>query len=511
MNAYPDTRWVGLRFTFEFVDQEARGDAIPSSSAQDPSSQIRQVLDETEKTTAAYANLEHNRWGLSRSFKILPTTMSGIQTGWVCSVMSNADCRFTANPYLEFGFTEPHSSIGFSLHFDEATGIKPTQFRVQTFSSSGAVISEQLVENHGNTAVVDLLSPDYTRVRFEFIETSRPFSRVRVSEVLFGIIESFDSTSVAEATLDYSVSPIAEALPSRQCVVRIDNSDQRFNLINPHGIYAYLQQPQSFHVSMGIGSSRDSIEYVNMGEFYFATASAADSSLTAEITAYDWFYWMEKGTYSNQATGTWSLREAVVNILANAEIDCPVTIPSAAAGRTLVKVTDEMTNREALRLSLQAACCTAYFDRNGTLVVLDLAQKAPVDTLTSDNMTGPPVVTMEETVNTVRLSTRDPATNEEVVYTASNITAHEMTQVMTVSNSMVHASMGQTVAEWLLRLSQGRLTYSVSGRGNPATVLTDTVTIYDYFGVNRNAVITKQRFHYDGGLAAESEAIALGS
>ena len=91
MNAYPDTRWVGLRFTFEFVDQEARDDAIPSSSAQDPSSQIRQVLDETEKTTAAYANLEHNRWGLSRSFKILPTTISGIQTGWVCSVMSNAD------------------------------------------------------------------------------------------------------------------------------------------------------------------------------------------------------------------------------------------------------------------------------------------------------------------------------------------------------------------------------------------------------------------------------------
>lgn len=511
MNAYPDTRWVGLRFTFEFVDQEARDDAIPASSAQDPSSQIRQVLDENENTVTAYANLEHNRWGLSRNFKLLPTTISGIQTGWVCSAMSNADCHFTTNPYLEFSFTEPHSSIGFTIHFDEATGVNPTKFWVRTYRNTSTLVSEQYVENHGNMAVINLLSPDYTRVRFEFVEVSRPYTRIRVSEVLFGIIESFDMTSIAEATLDYSVSPTAESLPSRECIVRIDNSDQRFNLINPDGIYAYLQQPQSFHVSMGIGESRDSIVYVNMGEFYFATASAADSSLTAEITAYDWFYWMEKGTYSNQATGTWTLRQAVTNILANAEIDCPVSIPTAAGNRTLQKVADEMTNREALRLALQAACCTAYFEREGTLVVLDLAQGTPVDTLTNNNMTGPPVVKMEEAVNTVRLSTRNPDTDEEVVYTASNIQSHEMTQVMTVSNNMVHSSMGQTVANWLLGLCQGRLTYSMSERGNPSTKLSDTVTIYDYFGVNRNAVITRQRFHYDGGLSAESEAIALGS
>ena len=170
-----------------------------------------------------------------------------------------------------------------------------------------------------------------------------------------------------------------------------------------------------------------------------------------------------------------------------------------------------MTNREALRLALQAACCTAYFDRNGTLVVLDLAESEPVDTLTSDNMAAPPAVKIEEAVNTVRLTTKDPDTDEEVVYTASNITLHEMVQVKAVTNTMVHSSMGQAVAEWLLRLSQGRLTYAMSERGNPETKLTDTVTIYDYFGVNRNAVITKQRFQYDGGLAVESEAIARGS
>ena len=68
MNAYPDTRWVGLRFTFEFVDQEARQDAIPVSSGEAASSHIRDTLDNTMTQSAAYIHLEHNRWGLGRDF-----------------------------------------------------------------------------------------------------------------------------------------------------------------------------------------------------------------------------------------------------------------------------------------------------------------------------------------------------------------------------------------------------------------------------------------------------------
>ena len=511
MNPYPDTRWVDLRFTFEFVDQEARQDAIPSSSEEAGGSHIWDTLDDTTDMSAACIYLEHNRWGLGQSFKPIPKNHKGKQMGWICSCLSRADCTFDSNPYLEFCFTEPHSSIGFTLHFEHVTGQHPTKILTQAYDSNGSIISELGTDNHSSHCVINLLSPDYTRVRFTFLETSRPYSRVRVAEVLFGVIETFEADDIVSASLEYAVDPAADSLPARQTVFRIDNSDQRFNLINPNGIYAYLQQPQAFHVSLGIGEAKDTIEYVSMGEFFFATASAEDASLTAEITAYDWFYWLEKGKFINTETGTWTLREAVSAILENAGILCEVVMPEAAAETLLVKITDEMTNREALRLAVQAACCTAYFDRDSRLVILNLAPSATADELDNDNMLSPPKVTIESAVNTVQLTVHDAESNTDTIYTASSIVDDEMMQVKSVSNNMVSASMGQAVADWLLRACQGRITYQTSERGNPAVELTDTVKICDYFQVNRNTVVTRQVFSYNGGLSAESEAIAIGS
>jgi hypothetical protein len=511
MNAYPDARWVALRFRFAFIDQRAREDATPSSSAQHEASQLGQVLDEADQPDGAFVCLEHNRWGLGQKFTFIPRDISHTETGWINSTMSRADCTFASNPYLDFEFMEPHSSIGFSIHFDEPTGQHATRIRVQTYDENGQIIDDVIKENHSALCVINLLSPDYTHVRFTFLETSRPYSRVRVSEVLFGIVETYEADDIVTASLEYSVDPIAESLPSRQTVFRIDNSDQRFNLINPDGIYAYLQQPQSFDVAMGVGESKDTIEYVSMGQFYFATASAEDASLTAEITAYDWFYWLEKANYKCTSTGEWTLGEAITSIFTTVGIECEIVISAAAASTPIMKYTEEMTCREALRLAVQAACCTAYFNRESQLVVLDLAQALPVDALNNDNMSAPPKVTIESAVNAVQLTVRNSGSSEDVVYTAANIPDGAIAQVKSVNNNMVHEDMGQAVADWILQRCQGRITYTTAERGNPATLLTDTVKIYDYFHVNRNTVVTRQVFTYDGGLHVESEAIARGS
>jgi hypothetical protein len=126
-------------------------------------------------------------------------------------------------------------------------------------------------------------------------------------------------------------------------------------------------------------------------------------------------------------------------------------------------------------------------------------------------MSEPPKVTVDEAINTVRLVVRDEANNTETVYTASNISEGDMTQIKTITNPLVAPVNGQAVADWLLARCQGRLTYRTRERGNPETALADTVQIYDFFDVNRNAVITRQLYSYDGGLSAESEAITLGA
>ena len=328
--------------------------------------------------------------------------------------------------------------------------------------------------------------------------------------MLFGVIETYDADTIAEATLRYAVDPIAESMPTKECIVRIDNSSQRFNLINPEGIFMYLQQPQAFYVSVGIGETRDEMEYVPMGEFFFATASAEDASLTAEITAYDWFYWLDKGTFHNATGGTWSLRSALTAILADAGIDAELVIDPDAAATLIQKTADDMTHREAIRQAVQAACCTAFFDRDNRLVVKDLAIGTAVDVLDADNMLQPPKVTIESAVNTVQLTTHN-STGSDVVYTASRVEPGELPQVKTVTNYMVTPENGQKVADWLLARCRGRLTYSMQERGNPETILGDTVEVRDYFNVNRKTVVTKQDFRYDGGIKEDSEAVIIGN
>lgn len=514
MNAYPAARWLGLRFVFEFVDQEAREDATPASSEADGAvSQIAQTVNDQRSQDAAFISLELNRWLLPEDsvFAPYPDDIREAQTGWVSGVLSDHRALFAENPYMEFTFSEPHSSIGFTVFFEPTTGAHADHFTVQTFDSGGTLISEADVYADSAVATVNLLSPNYTRVRFTFLRMSRPFSRLRIAEVMFGVIETYDADTVADATLKYAVDPIAEALPTKECIVRLDNSNRRFNLINPEGIYSYLQQPQAFYVSIGVGDSLDTVEYVSMGEFFFATASAEDSSLTAEITAYDWLYWLENSTYKNTETGTWSLRSALQAILTDAGIDAEIIISNDAANTLLQRVADDMTHREAIRQAVQAACCTAYFDRDNRLVVTDLGTGAAVDVLDQDNLTEPPKVRMESAVNTVQLTTRDTARNTDLVFTAANVSRGELPQVKAVTNHMVTPERGQTVADWLLARCQGRLTYEVRGRGNPETEIGETVQIKDYFDVNRNAIVTKQQYKYDGGLSEDSEAIVNGT
>lgn len=508
MNAYSDTRWVGLRLRFAFVDPDAASQAQALSSSQEPYSQIGQVLDEVEEANDKYATLEWNRWGLDDGYAIMPNSVSGIQTGWVCSTFSDKNGQFADPPFLAFEFTTKQSSVGFTITFDKTADERPSAFSITTLAQDGSTISYKRVENPGITAAVQLPSTDYYKVVFTFEKTPLPYHRVRVCEVLFGIIEVFDENSIAEGNLLYEIDPVAETLPSRKMDVKIDNSDRRFNLINPEGIYSYLQQPQGFTVTMGTGDSKDSIEYTSMGDFYFATAAADDSGLTAQISAYDWFFWMERGNYQNTATGTWTLTEAVTAILASAGISCDVKIESGKGSVLVNKNYTSMTHREALRLTVQAACCTAYFDRDGCLSILALSEESVVDTLNNDRMEESPKVSVNEAVNTVILSVPQ-IEGDELTFTASNKSDGELPQVKTITNSQVVAANGQTVANWLLNSLSSGLTYRTKERGNPETKLTDTIKIYDYYNVNRNAVVIMQDFKYDGGLSAESKAVTM--
>jgi len=151
----------------------------------------------------------------------------------------------------------------------------------------------------------------------------------------------------------------------------------------------------------------------------------------------------------------------------------------------------------------QASMSACFFNRDDELEFVDLALGDVVDELGNSNLYEPAEISVSDPINTVKITVRDEYAQTETVYTATNKKLDETEKVKPINNPLVA---NQDVAEWLLSVYQKRIYYDLRERGNPAREIADTVRIYDVYGENRNAIITKQEYIYDGALRANSEA-----
>ena len=494
---------VDLRVVFELVDVDAATTAVPDVSGQAPVSQLGQLTDGTEAMGGKFAALEPDLWALDGSVDILPDDVSGTQTGWWSDMLSGADGAFAVPPTLEFSFPEDVSSIGFTLAFDAAAGQWASRIRVTTYQADGSVLTAATVDNDAPTAVIDLMSDGYRRVAFEFLATSEPFRRARVCEAVFGIVQRFDGRTLSKAELEYALSPTAEALPAAELTVTVDNLARRYNMVNPSGVYRYLQEGQGLTAKAVMDGAA-----VELGTLYFTSSEADDDGLTATITAHDKLYWLDGSTYRGGESGTWPLREAVAAVLADAGAELEVDIPEAIGSRTVGKcVPKDASHREALRLLAQAGRSTCYIRRDGVLAFTEFPWGEPVDERDGDNLTSLAGISVGERINTVELTVRDEyAGTEELVFTAEAPRgAGEGPHVKSVTNPC--AAEGQLVADWLLGLYQRRLNYALPGMANPAVELGDTITVHDAFGGRADAVVCGVELDYDGGLLGTTKAL----
>jgi len=499
---YTSVRWVNMRVVFSLIDLQAASLAVPSTSGAAFISQLSQLTDSSSELYGKFPALETDFWTLDGTMNILPDVFTGLQTGWYSSEISGADGFFTTPPTLTFTFSDDISSIGFTLNFDATHGQWPVKFQVAVYDAVGSLVSSAAVGNSESMCAIYLPSYAYRRVVFTFLQTSEPNRRVRVSECLFGIIQRFNKDSLTKATLSYGVDAKAASLPSRELEFTFDNSDHKYNLINPDGIYAYLQEGQPIDAEIQLGSSRGSGEWVGMGRFYFSSAEAKDETLTASITASDKVLWLDGSTCRIGASGGWTLAVAVAAVLSDAGTDIETDIPSELAGRTVGKqIPEDASHREALRLLAQAARCTCWIDRDGALVFRALTLGTVRDAFSASNMTSLAGIAVTERVNTVAVSVQDSYVegSQAVVYTASNKEGDESVRAVSVTNPCAYD--GQALADWLLTAYQRRLAYTPSYRGNPALEIGDTVTVASAYGDVGSCVITGSSLIYDGGLS----------
>lgn len=503
-NPYRDVRRVELGFVFGVVAPDAAETAQASSSAQSPVSQIDQTHDDIERASAKYGTLEHNLFVLDGSFELYPDDLSTVQTGWQSAGMSGADGTFESNPWLEFAFDSNQDSFGFMLMFDDKlAGCYPAEVITTAYDAAGAVLGTMTTYPASWKHTIEMPVQDYQCVRFEFVRTNVPYRRVRVCEVVFGIKYEYGADNTTSVSVKQSVSPWAESLPSAEVTATIDNSAQLYNMINPAGLYEYLQDGQYMEYFAVIDGDR-----IDMGRQYFTDASSEDGGLTAKITFNDWLYVLDDIEYNDGESGTWTLSEAVSAILAVADVKTTATFDDELGNTVIRKCVPQRTScREALRLCAQAAMCTCRIDRQNHLRFSRPDIGTAMDEWTRDVQRSDAQIVVGQLYNVVQLTRRDEYAEdtEDEVFTAKNVAADDFERVKEVENPL--ANDGEAVAAWILGWVQRRVSYDVSYRGNPALFLLDTVQINDVYGVNGKAILTEHNFDYDGGLKSDATAI----
>lgn len=568
-NPYADERWSNIRVVFELVDIDAAEDATPTVTSEAEISKLAQTHNRVVEMEKKLATLEQNYFLLDGSFELPDETDNG-EVGWWSGEIS--DSNGAINQVLEFNFTEPQSSIGFTIAFDEKANQYATDFKIEVFDPSDSLVSEDIVVgNTLNRYISEMPVDGYKRVKITFTKTSQPFRRIRVSEVVFGIIQNFDDANTTDLKLLYEISPSMENLPANELTVTIENTDRKYNMINPKGIYKYLQEGQGLNAEIAING-----EYVNMGRFYYTNSTAEDSSMTAQIVAHNQFYALDRGLYRKGINNVGTILGIVTDIIEDAGIELNITIPPAIANRVIGRNIPIVSHREALRIVAQASMSSCYIDRNGILTLEELAESTPTDTLDNGNLYTPAKVEVREYINTVETTaysthvdtwdgkteiyqgsvvvngTKDiwittngaqitdvaitngtlnsaehymhasklniTATGDadieltgyqielrETIYRAQNLSGNAEA-IKQVENPLIRKENAQVFADWCLSVAQKRLTYKLQERGNPAREIADTVKIYDAYNENRNAIITKQEYQFDGTLKANSEA-----
>lgn len=501
MEAYIDNRYVDVRVDFLVINNKAQKEAYFSSEKESIHSKIKQIRNDVRRQSKKIATAETKEFLLDGSYELVNPN-DNIETGWRGNKVSDSSGNITSGEELTAKFQNKYSSYGFTIYFDDKANEYAKEIIIEAYRN-GELISSKRFSNANIIFKSEFPVEDYDKIIFKFTKTNNPFRKIRVTEIYFGLVEEFDSNSIKDMRLIREVSLDNNVLPFCEAEVVINNSDKKYNMLNPEGVYKYLQENHALDVKLGIGDSKETIEYVNVGKYYFSEAKTSDNSITASIVARDKLSLLEKEKYikTDELLLPGTFEKLIQRIIAFSKLDIKYMIKDDLKDILMqIVTTQEMTCKEALRLSCQAACCCCFFDKNDVLVFKKINESQIKDILDFDKITEYPVIEVGEAYNTVVLKN-----SEKELAKVSNKKPNETEKLLEISNDFIIYYRAKEVAEFILNNSK-ILKYSIISRGNPEIDIGDTIKVYDAFDVNRNAIITRQEFNFDGSLKANINA-----
>ena len=318
-------------FRFGFWDVTARADAHFAVSQNQDYARIEDINLEDAITFPDVATLEPNfGWPLDGSKEWLPDNPKANTWGWWSTELSGAGLTFPHPPTLTVNFMDergeptPHSSAGITLTF---VATLPKEVNIKWYGYRGELLADQSFAPTRLDYFCDRQVENYYKVVITIPSMTKPHRFLRVSAILFGVLEILDGTRLVKASLTEEINPAGLTLPINMAELSFFTPYGRFALLDPDGAYKLFQWKQELTGYKVIDGER-----TMLGKFYLQSAAGTVDAVTS-ITCVDIVGVLDTLDYVGGIYNERPLEELLAEILGPEGI--PFEIDPAFAGVTI--------------------------------------------------------------------------------------------------------------------------------------------------------------------------------
>lgn len=483
-------------------------------------SRAAQIHDKDIHGPARLATLEHNRWCLDGSWGLAPNTAAEIpedtELGYSSQGLSGQGGSFAAAQALQLDFTGVSRLQTASIHFSELPGDGVAEdFTVEILDGSSVLHSEAITGNGERVVVLDgfdVASP--TAIRINVSKWAMPQRRIRVIEIVPGLLEEWGNDEVAGLDLTQQVDVSCCSLPYGTAILTIDNASRRFEPRSKDGIFESIEERQGITVRLGPVLPDGSVEFKQLGIFYQYSGGrrTGDNGLTIDWTLVDILGLLSRRPFLVPDSGTlpgtldgWiaaCVGQLGVNFSRRYRIhegygDKAVTAALASIqGRSCGDI---------LRMACMAAGCYPFADA----ATGDLAAEpmwASGNRVTLDNLSEYPVMRANDDIAYVQI--RIYGESETTVAKFSGTSAASNNTVA-IDNPFIHTRDQALTAARAIISTYGGNRIDLRGRGDPASECGDVDSVQLSESAATSARRIEQKFTFRGGVLADLPSVLL--
>lgn len=391
-----------LKVKFNIVDPETNPDL--SSNSEEIFSDLDNIKEATIPQSKNYATLEKNFWLLNDSQPIYGS--EELEQTYVSSYMSDKNCLFSDKACITLTSSVYLTTLGLTMVFDSIDKNYAKKLKVKAYRDSTMIMDKDYTLSSYSDRLIFADNEELVRwnkIEIYFIESSLPYRRIRVNQLLFGIMETYTDENLISAESKEKTTMINSELPTHTFKCTIDNMNKLFNPDNPQGWYRYILQQQPISYEWGYQLDDGTIEWILGGKMLLTGSvevgeNQVSFSTTSLINYLTKVY--KKGVYNSSGR---SLYDLAVDVLEDSNIDSSQY--NLWSGLKSIKTDAPLPKLEArqlLQIIATTGNCILFTNRENVINIQPFNYVLNPDGMSYDFITSNPVVKVQsELHNTI--------------------------------------------------------------------------------------------------------------